>query len=68
MKKLPIKIIDGNNIILQPFSEKFLNNNYLNWMNDKETTKFISKAKKENSKIFIESSMKNSNFKNNKND
>ena len=54
MKKLPIKIIDGNNIILQPFSEKFLTDNYLDWMNDKETTKFISKAKKENSMYDLE--------------
>ena len=54
MKKPPIKIIDGKNVILQPFSEKFLTDNYLNWMNDKETTKFISKAKKENSMYDLE--------------
>ena len=59
MKKPPIKIIDGNNVILQPFSEKFLTDNYLNWMNDKQTTKFISKAKRENSMYDLELFVKN---------
>jgi len=59
MKKLPIKIIDGNNVTLKPFSEKFLTDDYLNWMNDKETTKFISKAKKKNSMHDLELFVKN---------
>ena len=39
------KII-GNKTLLEPFSHKFINDDYLAWMNDKDTTKFIKKAKK----------------------
>ena len=47
MKKNPIKSLLGNKIQLEPFSLKFVSNDYLNWMNDKDVTKFIYKAKKE---------------------
>ena len=30
---------------MEPFNFKFVSENYLSWMNDKETTKFIDKAK-----------------------
>ena len=33
------------NVILEPFSNKFVNNEYLAWMKDAETAKFIQKAK-----------------------
>jgi RimJ/RimL family protein N-acetyltransferase len=45
MKRPPIKSIQGDKVDLQPFSKDFISNNYLNWMNDKETTRFIDKAK-----------------------
>lgn len=45
MKKLKIKRIKGLNVILEPFSNKFVNNEYLAWMKDAETAKFIQKAK-----------------------
>ena len=45
MKKHNIKRIEGSNIILEPFSYKYVNNNYLSWMKDLETTKFIKKTK-----------------------
>ena len=41
-----IKSIQGSKILLEPFSQKYINDDYLSWMNDKETTKFIKKAKK----------------------
>tara|TARA_Y100000389_G_C17467924_1_gene527429 strand:+ start:1540 stop:2100 length:561 start_codon:yes stop_codon:yes gene_type:complete len=48
MKTHKIKSIKGNKILLEPFSHKFINDDYLAWMNDKDTTKFIQKAKKNN--------------------
>ena len=45
MKKKEIKKIIGSKVILEPFNFKFVSENYLSWMNDKETTKFIDKAK-----------------------
>ena len=45
MKRPPIKNIEGDKVDLQPFSKNFISNNYLNWMNDKDTTRFIEKAK-----------------------
>ena len=54
MKTHKIKSIKGNKILLEPFSHKFINDDYLAWMNDKDTTKFIQKAKKNNTlKILI---------------
>ncbi len=44
-----IERIEGSKILLEPFSKKFINDNYLSWMNDEETTKFIQKAKKKTS-------------------
>ena len=44
MNKPPIKSLQGINILLQPFSKKHITVNYLNWMNDKEATRFIFKA------------------------
>lgn len=49
VKKKKIKKIIGSKIILEPFNLKFVSENYLSWMNDKETTKFIEKAKNDNS-------------------
>ena len=46
MKIHPIKRIVGDKVILEPFSGKFVSEDYLNWMNDKETSRFISKADK----------------------
>ena len=46
MKIHPIKRIVGDKVILKPFSVKFVSEDYLNWMNDKETSRFISKADK----------------------
>ena len=46
MKMNEIDRIQGSKIILEPFSHKFINDDYLSWMNDKETTKFIEKTKK----------------------
>ncbi len=45
MSKRKIKSIEGKKILLEPFSSKFISNNYLSWMNDKEITKFIEKSK-----------------------
>lgn len=45
MKKSQIKTIQGSTILLKPFSKEFVSRDYLNWMNDTETTKFIQKAK-----------------------
>ena len=45
MSKPKIKSIENNRIVLEPFSHNFISDNYLAWMNDKETTKFIQKAK-----------------------
>jgi ribosomal-protein-alanine N-acetyltransferase len=46
MKTHKIKHIQGSKILLEPFSHKFINDDYLAWMNDEDTTKFIQKAKK----------------------
>ena len=46
MKIHKIKPIQGSKILLEPFSDKYINDNYLSWMNDDDTTKFIQKAKK----------------------
>ena len=46
MKTHKIKSINGSKILLEPFSHKFINDDYLAWMNDKDTTQFIQKAKK----------------------
>tara|TARA_A100001011_G_scaffold399875_1_gene510712 strand:+ start:2877 stop:3431 length:555 start_codon:yes stop_codon:yes gene_type:complete len=45
MKKSQIKPIQGSTILLNPFSKEFVSKDYLNWMNDAETTRFIQKAK-----------------------
>lgn len=45
MKKPPIKNINGYKINLKPFSKDLISNKYLDWMNNKDTTKFIDKAK-----------------------
>ena len=45
MKKLPIKILESDQVELQPFSKDFISNNYLNWINDKDVARFIDKAK-----------------------
>ena len=47
MKKLKIKSIENKKVLLEPFSHNFISKEYLSWMNDKETTKFIHKAKKD---------------------
>jgi RimJ/RimL family protein N-acetyltransferase len=44
MSKLPIQRIQGSDIQLEPFSCQFVTIDYLRWMNDKETTRFIQKA------------------------
>tara|TARA_A100000164_G_C21767101_1_gene704525 strand:- start:389 stop:934 length:546 start_codon:yes stop_codon:yes gene_type:complete len=44
MINLTIKSINGDNIKLEPFSLDLVNNNYLNWMNDKDISKFVTKA------------------------
>ena len=44
MTNLTIKSIYGNNIKLEPFSLNLVNKNYLNWMNDKDISKFVTKA------------------------
>ena len=49
MKKLKIKSIQGNNVLLKPFSKEFISKDYLVWMNDIETTKYIHKAKRNTS-------------------
>ena len=49
MKKLKIKSIQGNNVLLKPFSKEFISKDYLVWMNDIETTKYIQKAKRNTS-------------------
>ena len=43
------KTLIGNKVILEPFSLKFVSKDYLEWMNNKSTTKYIEKAKKNNS-------------------
>ncbi len=45
MRKINIKRMLGDKVQLEPFSLKFVNDDYLSWMNDKEVTKFINKAK-----------------------
>ena len=44
MKRSPIKILEGDKIILQPFSKDFISNKYLDWINDKDINRFIDKA------------------------
>lgn len=44
MIKPKIKSIYGNSIILRPFSSEHLSKDYLSWINDTETTRFIQKA------------------------
>ena len=65
MKKPLIKSIEGDRVNLQPFSKNFISDDYLNWINDKDTTQFIYKAKKNTSledlNFFVES-MINSDF------
>lgn len=39
-----IRNIEGKNILLVPFTEKYVTADYLRWMNDAETTRFILKA------------------------
>ena len=52
MKKyIKIEPIQGSKILLEPFSDKYINDNYLSWMNDDDTTKFIQKAKKKNTTL-----------------
>ena len=46
MKILPIKRIEGDRVILEPFSSKFVSEDYLNWMKDKDTVRYIRKANK----------------------
>ena len=46
MKKLKIKSIENKRVLLEPFSHNFISKDYLAWMNDKETTQFIQKTKK----------------------
>ena len=47
MKKLKIKSIENKRILLEPFSDNFISNDYLSWMKDNETTQFIKKAKRD---------------------
>ena len=65
MKKPLIKSIEGDIVNLQPFSKKFISNDYLNWINDKDTAQFIYKAKENTSlddlNFFVEN-MINSDF------
>ena len=65
MKKTSIKTIKGFKVDLKPFSRDFISNKYLSWINDKDTTRFIDKAKDNTSlddlKFFAES-MINSDF------
>lgn len=46
MRISPIKRIEGDKVILEPFSSKFVSEDYLNWMNDKDASRFILKADK----------------------
>lgn len=65
MKKLKIKRIEGLKVVLEPFSIKFVNNDYLAWMKDSETAKFIKKAKQNislNDLHLFANKMINSNF------
>ena len=59
MKRSPIKILEGDKIILQPFSKDFISNKYLDWINDKDINRFIDKANDNTSlddlKFFAES-------------
>lgn len=61
MKIPPIKILEGNNIKLQPFSKDLISNKYLNWINDKDINRFIDKANNKTSlddlNFFVESMM-----------
>ena len=65
MKTIPIKKMESDRIELRPFSKDYVSKNYLDWMNDKNITKFINKAKEETSledlNLFTKS-MINSNF------
>ena len=65
MKTIPIKKMESDRIELRPFSKDYVSKNYLDWMNDKNITKFINKAKAETSledlNLFTKS-MINSNF------
>lgn len=44
MNKPLIRNIEGENLLLVPFTEKYVTIDYLRWMNDPETTRFILKA------------------------
>ena len=44
MNKSLINNIEGKNILLVPFTEKYVTADYLRWMNDAETTRFVLKA------------------------
>ena len=41
-----IKRIYGDKVILEPFSSKFVSEDYLSWMKDKDTSRYINKADK----------------------
>ncbi|WP_440650507.1 GNAT family N-acetyltransferase [Candidatus Pelagibacter sp. HIMB1495] len=65
MKKIPIKKMESNRIELRPFSINYVSKEYLEWMNDKDITKFINKAKDKTSLEDLElfsKNMINSNF------
>ena len=49
MNKIIVKIIEGRKILLKPFSDEFISKDYLSWINDGETTRFIQKAHKNTS-------------------
>ena len=49
MKKIKIKSIENEITILKPFSKKFISAEYLGWLNDKQVSRYILKAKENTS-------------------
>ena len=49
MKKIKIKSIENEITILKPFSKKFISAEYLSWLNDKQVSRYILKAKENTS-------------------
>jgi len=63
--RLPIKVLEGDNVKLQPFSKDFISHEYLKWINDGDINKFIDKAKENTTLdelIFFAEKMINSKF------
>jgi RimJ/RimL family protein N-acetyltransferase len=47
MKKIIPETIIGDQIVLEPFTDKYISSRYLSWMNDADSTRYILKAQED---------------------